>query len=235
MTQSIIFSVGEEVTEWQWQVFWKIHPVPILEQGQRNTQLALVWKTSGKIRTPGGGHLDRGYNEQLRHRWGPWNMHKAYNEWAWTNQWKYGKRVAWAQQVANKNWRWCVASRKLKHYLMSRILEKQPEFPLAVIPFPLTPRVCEPSSSPLINTSRSSRIKIYSHIFIYTCSSCSYNIVVFKVGGTTPGGAIRTFRRAMASKQSDGGRWNCEGGVGAITVKCDVGVGRKAGKTGPFN
>ena len=174
MMQSIIFSIGEEVIEWQWQVFWKIHPVPILEQGQRNTQLALVWKTSGKIRTPGGGHLDRGYNEQLRHRWGPWGMHGACNEWAWTNQWNTEKSCVGA---ASGQWELAVVCglTEVEHYLMLRILEKQPEFPLAIIPFPLTPRVCALSSSPLIHTSRSSRIKIYSHIFIYTCSSCSYN------------------------------------------------------------
>ena len=39
----------------------------------------------------------------------------------------------------------------------------------------------------------------------------------------------------LASKQLDGGIEIVKGGIGAITVKCDVGVSRKAGKTGRFN
>ena len=60
-------------------------------------------------------------------------------------------------------------------------------------------------------------------------------LVVFKVGGTAPRGTIWTFGEALASKQSDGGVEIVKRGVGAITVKCDVGIGRKAWKTGRFN
>ena len=55
-------------------------------------------------------------------------------------------------------------------------------------------------------------------------------LVVFKVGGTTS---------RWGGYELSEGRWqvnsHCEGGVGAITVKCDVGVGRKARKIRQFN
>ena len=59
--------------------------------------------------------------------------------------------------------------------------------------------------------------------------------MVFKVDGTPLGGGDMNFQRGAGEKTVGWGRWNCEGGVGAITVKCDVGVGRKAGKTGRLN
>ena len=104
----------------------------------------------------------------LRHAWGM--------QWVGMNQ-PMEIRKKSCVGAASGQWELAVVCGlpEVEQYLMSRILEKQREFPLAIILFPLTPRVCELSSSPLINTSRSSRIKIYSYIFIYMCSSCSYN------------------------------------------------------------
>ena len=162
------------MTGWQWQVFWKIHPARF-GAGSKEYTTAPDWKTSGK---KWGHQVEVIFTEDAisncRHRCGPGGI-----QWVGVNQPMEIQKKS-CVGAAGGPWGLAVVCGLPEVEALFNVKNsgKTAEFPLAVIPFPSTPRVRELSSSPLINTSRSSRIKIYSHLFIYKCSSCSYNTTI---------------------------------------------------------
>ena len=124
---------------------------PVLEQGQGGTQRPRDEKHPVKMRT------------QLRHRCGPGGM-----QWVGVNQpMEIQKKVAWAQLVAHGGWRWCVAFRKLKHYLMWRILEKR-QSSTCSHSVPVDPScvrtlvICSAKNKPVVKNKN-----IFSYFYIY--------------------------------------------------------------------